>query len=107
MQRRITLAIASALAISFFAVAPASAETGSSGARVNFQELNLDNEAGAETLLRRIRYAARQACGARNGPMDLDERAAIRRCVRDAIEQGVSDVNRAELSALHSRRARA
>lgn len=99
MKRQISLALASIIALAFVTASPAAADT-PRRASLSYAELNLNSEAGAQVLERRIRYAARQACGFRRGPMDLYERAEIRRCVSDAIEQG-----RSEVAALRDGRA--
>jgi UrcA family protein len=91
MKRQISLALASIVALAFVTVSPAAADT-PRRASLSYAELNLNSDAGAQVLERRIRYAARQACGFRRGPMDLYERAEIRRCMRDAIAQGTSEV---------------
>ena len=95
MHRSLLFALASAAALGFMAAAPASAGT------LRYNELNLDQQAGAQAMLGRIEFAANAACGDRAGPMPLAQRAAIRRCVRDKSERAVSDVGNATLTALY------
>jgi len=105
MQRPLMLALASAAAVAFMAVAPASAATLDRAKNLSYAELDLDNRAGAEALLRRIEAAAEDMCGERAGPMPLAQRAAIRRCVREKEERAVAEVGHAGVSALFYNRS--
>lgn len=61
---------------------------------VNYADLNLENPADAETLLRRIKSAARVVCGLRaSGPMPIDFRYLQETCAADAIARAVADVD--------------
>lgn len=101
MQRQLMFALASAIAFGFAAAAPASAASFDRDQRVGYAELNLDQRAGAEVLLRRIEDAANAACGARGGPMPLSERRANRQCVRDRSDRAVARVGHAGVTALY------
>ncbi len=100
MQRPLMLALASAIALSFAAAAPASAATFDRAKNLTYAELDLDDRAGAEALLRRIEQSAEDMCGERAGPMPLAQRAAIRQCVRQKSERAVSDVGHSGVTAL-------
>ena len=102
MMRSLMFAIASCTAFGLMALAPASAATGvRSAERVSYADLNLDNRAGAQIMLRRIRQAAGYVCGDSFGRLSLREHLAIRRCSRAATEQAVRDVGNANLMALY------
>ncbi|HET9231309.1 MAG TPA: UrcA family protein [Vitreimonas sp.] len=98
MPRSLMLALASAIAFGFVATAPAAAAE-ERAQRVTYAELDLDNGAGVESLLRRIRSAAENMCGDRAGPMPLDQRMDVRRCVREKSAQAVADVNHGSVTA--------
>lgn len=59
---------------------------------VEFNRYDLDHDAGADRLIRRIENAADNVCGERMGPGPLDERRARRGCAQAATEDGVRDV---------------
>lgn len=101
MQRPLMLALASAIALGFAAAAPASAANLDSAKRVTYAELDLDQRAGAEALLRRIERAANAMCGERGGAMPLAQRAAVRQCIRDRSDRAVARVDHAGLTALY------
>ena len=68
-----------------------------SAVRVAVKDLDLTTQAGAATLYRRIRNAARTACG----PVDsalTQEKAAWDRCVDEAIGSAVAKVGSAKLT---------
>ncbi len=105
MQRPILLTLASAAAFGLMALAPAAAaDLERAPQRIAFAELDLNDQAGARTMLGRIEFAANSACGERAGPMTLAERGAIRSCVRQKTERAVSDVNNVNLTALYYQR---
>jgi UrcA family protein len=57
---------------------------------VSFSDLNLETKAGAETLLRRIKFAARRVCGVgESGLMAID----LHRCAKQATARAVADVD--------------
>jgi UrcA family protein len=67
---------------------------------VSFADLNIASEAGADTLLHRIRRAAKQACG-EHGP-SLVEFADWQACVTGASDDAVRSVHSSLLTALYS-----
>ena len=97
MPRSLMLALASAIAFGFAAAAPAAAEEPVQ--RLTYAELDLDDGAGVDALIRRIENAAGNACGERFGPMPLSQRFAIERCVRATSAQAVADVNHGSVTA--------
>lgn len=100
MKRPLMLALASALALGFAAATPASAADFERAQTLSYAELDLDDRAGAEALLRRIEQSAENICGARAGPMPLAQRAAVRRCVHEKTERAVARVGHAGVAAL-------
>jgi UrcA family protein len=103
MKRSITLTLASALALSLAAVAPAFPQSDLEGPdqRVAYADLNLNNRAGQEAMLQRLEYAAGRACGERVGTIPLYFRIEIERCVDQKMSQAVADVGHGGLSALY------
>ncbi len=91
------LALASAIAFGFAAAAPAAAEERAQ--HLTYAELDLDNGAGADALIRRIENAAGNMCGYRSGPMPLSQRFAAQQCVRAKTVQAVADVNHGGVTA--------
>jgi UrcA family protein len=65
--------------------------------RVSVKELDVTTDAGAATLYRRIRNAARSACGSVDIALP-QEKAAWDRCVDDAIGRAVAKVGSAKLT---------
>lgn len=61
---------------------------------VSYADLNLESEADAATLSRRIKSAARTVCGVRSaGPMPLATLRIVERCADQATARAVADVN--------------
>jgi UrcA family protein len=70
--------------------------------RVRYGDLNLNTEAGAEVLYRRLRQAADQACTP-FGILDAGVRASWRACYDKAMDSAVASVNKPMVTALHNR----
>jgi UrcA family protein len=68
---------------------------------VRYADLNLAGPEGAAKLYRRIRAAADLLCGPRVPPGTLWESPSYRRCFNAAVEEGVAQVHRPALTALH------
>jgi UrcA family protein len=61
---------------------------------VSYADLNLESEAGAQTLLRRIKFAARRVCGVNDiGVLAIEFRAQLHRCAEQATARAVADVD--------------
>jgi UrcA family protein len=70
---------------------------------VEYTDINLATQAGAETLYGRIVRAARMACG----PTESHSAAmmsAHRGCLKDAVDGAVKEIGSPKLSALHQDR---
>lgn len=72
---------------------------------VDYSDLDLSRPEGAATLYRRIKAAARTACGPRPDPQRLHERRLFQDCFDQAVARAVERVDRTALSALHRSRA--
>jgi UrcA family protein len=64
---------------------------------VHYSDLNLNTQAGAEVLYHRIRSAAEQVCGD-VGSRQLEEAAAARACVDQAVVASIRAVNNLHLT---------
>ena len=61
---------------------------------VSFADLDLETQAGAKTLLRRITFAARRVCGVYDvGLIAMEFRAQLHRCAEQATARAVADVD--------------
>ena len=61
---------------------------------VSYADLNLESEAGAKTLLRRIKFAARRVCGVGElGLIAIEFRAQLHRCAEQATAREIADVD--------------
>ncbi len=105
MQRPLIFTIASAIALGFAGAAPAAAANYESAAQtVSYADLNLDNRAGAEVMLRRIERAAAVVCRDQSGTMSLAQRASIRQCLASKTQRAVAAVGHGGLTALYNNR---
>jgi len=69
---------------------------------VKFQDLNLNSEAGVETLYQRIKAAARRVCTDSEG--GLSSAYAAQRCEEKAESRAVLDVNAPQLTAFYQKK---
>jgi UrcA family protein len=61
---------------------------------VSYADLDLQTEAGAKTLISRIKFAARRVCGVNDaGLMAMEFRAQLHRCAEQATARAVADVD--------------
>jgi UrcA family protein len=68
---------------------------------VKYADLNLDSEAGAKALLRRVNHAARMVCGEQNDDPISRLDFAIPACVRRATDQAVERLGNATVTAMN------
>lgn len=66
---------------------------------VSYADLDLSKRAGAETLYRRIRKAARAVC--EPGSLSPGRMGVWRDCIEEAVANAVVSINRPTLTALH------
>ena len=103
-QTVMTLAALSALGFAAFSQ-PAAAQSANPdpdavSVRVEFRDLNIDSQAGAATLMHRIRHAVKVACGD-NGNDKLNGVSQTKACVKDSTDRAVAFVNAPILTALN------
>lgn len=71
--------------------------------QVSYDDLKIDSESGARTLLVRIQKAAKTACGPlSHSPVLPRELALHRDCVVEAVDAAVKRVDLPTLTALHT-----
>jgi UrcA family protein len=70
--------------------------------KVGYSDLNLTTVAGAQTLYKRIKGAARTVCGYEG--RNLTDESAWNSCYRGAIADAVAKVNSPLLTAVHTGR---
>lgn len=96
---RAGIAAAVALCSCLIANGAAAGQSQQVSVTVSFADLDLSKPAGAQTLYKRIRAAARRVCG------PVDTHVAVRRwsgeCFETAIDDAVAKVDRPSLTALH------
>ena len=105
-SKNIALATVAALGVTSFAIgAHADESVVRVPARtVHYSDVNLDTQAGAEVLYKRIRNAAEQVCGD-VGSRQLEEAAAARACVEQAVVGSVRAVNNLQLTNTYNSHA--
>jgi UrcA family protein len=70
--------------------------------QVKVADLNLASEAGARTLLQRIRHAATGVCAsAQDDPRFQWTNPSYRRCVREASDRAVASLNSPMVTAIY------
>ena len=101
--------VAAAFALSFAAIAPASAmeakTTITTMQSVSYADLDLNDRADARIMLRRINHAARDLCGDRLGNVSISERYAVRACMRETTRNAVTELDHPMLTAVHEGRS--
>jgi UrcA family protein len=68
--------------------------------KVSLADLNMASEAGAQTALARIRFAANQACGGDLSDQTLGEQMQFRSCAKQAVQRAVASINQPALTAV-------
>ncbi len=106
MQRTALFALISAVTFAAMAAAPASAQTANQRVetRIEFADLDLNSNAGADALLYRFRAAAEDACGDRFGQMTLREHLNIRACKREFMRDAVREARNPSVAARYAER---
>jgi UrcA family protein len=97
MPRSLHLVIASAAVLAL--AAPAAAQTEPESRVVTYGELDLNSDAGAEVLVRRIEQASAQVCGEHDGRTNTRQAMINNACEVETAENGVADVNHPRVSA--------
>jgi UrcA family protein len=73
--------------------------------KVHYGDLNLESQEGVAQLYSRLNHAARSVCINPGSSFGLAQKGAERQCVRDAIANAVSKVNKPQLTAYYRAKA--
>jgi len=108
MNTSTLIGVALTAAVTFGVINPASANVSSPGEvmsrTVKYGDLNLNNEEGARSLLRRIRTASRYVCtgGDAHWSGSLNTSRAYRTCVRQAQDGAVAQIKSPLVHSLYN-----
>ena len=71
--------------------------------KVSYSDLNVDKEAGAHALYRRLQLASKRVCGVESikNAGGIREAARQQRCYKDALDDAVAKINNATLTEIH------
>jgi UrcA family protein len=72
---------------------------------VSYADLDLSKAAGAQTLYKRIKAAARRACGSIDGYTHMKSQRGWRECYETTMADAVGKVNLPVLTALHQQQS--
>lgn len=100
MNRKLVALIAAGFAF-VGSAAHAAPEMTSREATVRFADLNLESEAGIETLYSRLNGAARKVCGTADRG-DLQAYDDMKQCRRKSIDAAVARIGNKALAARHA-----
>ena len=95
------LFVIGAAALSFAAASPAFAQESRT---VRYGELNLNDNEGADTLIRRVEQAADVVCGDRHGPQALRESARVGECETLATNDAIQAIGHPVVSSRYYQR---
>ena len=91
------------VAFSLPAMANAGADLAGKEEKVNYADLNVEKEAGAKQLYRRLQQASKRVCGVESLTVigSVREMSKARNCYRDSLDSAVAKVNSKALSKIH------
>lgn len=99
------IATVAVLALSGPAIASDATESGLKGqaVKVSYADLNLEKEAGAKVLYRRLQQASKQACGVQPLAIagSVGALSKMQSCYRETLAASVQKVDSAELTRIH------
>ena len=100
-------AIMGALALATLALAATNANAATMAATadgivVKYSDQEVNNDADAERLYRKLKQASRKACGLDGGFLNLNERTRAERCYDETLAEVVRKIDRPQLTALHA-----
>jgi UrcA family protein len=75
------------------------------GIVVKYSDQEINSDADAERLYRKIKSASRKACGLDGGFLNLNERTRAQACYDETLAEVVRKINRPQLTALHDAKA--
>ncbi len=93
----ISIAIAAFAALTVVS-APAALAQDIVTVEVEYSPQELLTPQGVESVVERIQYKARKACGHTHGRMPITEAVAVRQCTQSAIEDAITKVKRPQLA---------
>jgi UrcA family protein len=100
------LSIIVVVALGAPAIASADAKSQLQGVsvKVSYADLNLEKQAGAKTLYRRLRLAARQACdvGSLQQEGSVRRLTEARQCYSNALSKAVEELDNQFLTQIHN-----
>jgi len=91
------------VAFSIPAIASADAEFKGKSEKVTFADLNVNKEAGAEQLYRRLQHASKRVCGVESLKISgsIKVLSQSMRCYRQTLDATVAKIDSEILSAVH------
>ncbi len=104
MSKTIKGVVATIAVITFCVPAIASAaDLKGRAEKVAYSDLNIDKEAGAKQLYRRLQLASKRACGVESikNAGGIRETARQQRCYKDALDEAVAKINNPTLTEIH------
>ena len=101
---RAGITVAAALCTCLFTYGASAEQPQTASVTVSFADLDLSKAAGAQTLYKRIKAAARQVCGSIDGYTYMKSQR-WRECYQSAIADAVARVDRPSLTALHQQQS--
>lgn len=70
--------------------------------QVQYAQEELDTDAGAANVYRKLKKAARRVCGIDGGFLNLHEKTVAQQCVTDTLAAAVRKIDRPMLTSLHA-----
>ena len=104
LMKRLTAAIVViALGAPAIAVADSKTDLQRVSIKVDYADLNLEKEAGAKVLYRRLKNASRQACDVRSLTVagSVKRMGQMQRCYRDALNAAVAKIDNDLVTEIH------
>jgi UrcA family protein len=97
------VATVAVIAFAVPAISGASDEVKGRAVKVNYTDLNVDKESGAEVLYRRLQQASKEVCGVESikSVGGIREIAEQRRCYEDALDKAVANIDNPILTKIH------
>src|SRR5262245_8644012 len=92
LRRVVMPRIRIAACISVLLMAAATPALAQESRTVRYGELNLNANAGADTLIRRVEQAASDVCGATTGPASWREHASVGSCEVEATQTAIREI---------------
>jgi len=106
-SKLINSVIAAVAVVSFSLPAIASADSGAdlkgTSEKVQYSDLNVQKQAGAEQLYRRVQLASKRGCGVQSLKIAGSIRAVsdARRCYEKSLDAAVAKIDNPALTAIH------